>query len=61
MLVRVKLNLCLSAELVKEYDVYLGRDKLNQEEEYTYVGIKLGSKIPRKWKLTTVIKNITIP
>ena len=28
----------------EEYDVYNGRDKLNQEEEYDYVGMKLHSK-----------------
>ena len=32
------------SRISEEYDVYLGGNKLNQMEEYTYLGIKLNSK-----------------
>ena len=32
------------SQISEEYDVYLGGDKLNQVEQYTYLGIKLDSK-----------------
>ena len=47
----MKINICKEktefmpiSRISEEYYVYLGREKLNQVEEYTYLGIKLDSK-----------------
>ena len=44
------------SRISEEYDVYLGRYKLNQVEEYTYLGIKLDSKHAQEMEIDNRIK-----
>ena len=39
------------SQISEEYDGYLGGDKLNQVEEYTYLGIKLDSKNTKEMEI----------